>query len=363
MNETIFENNLSNFIGQEKIIVDLKKRIDFSKNNNLPLPHILLSGQPEIGKATLAHLITKETGRQMKITSGSAIEKVGDLASILTNLIPGEILFIDEISNLNKIVEKIFQQALGTGTMDVIIGKGPNARTVNIELPPFTVIATTSKSWSVDEKIRRWFVVYDFTSYSLENIKDILKRIALENGFGFSDESALILAKYCNGLPGNIPVMIKRISSYVKSMIPTAYIDNSHISEIINHLGFGENYPQSLTLVDKFSHMTGIQFEEWVANYFRKTGYEARITKTSGDHGIDLLLYKEGVLVGAVQCKCWNGSVGEPVVREFYGSLMNTKAPEGYLFITAEFTAQAKTFAQDKPIKLIDLENLIKLAE
>jgi len=355
---------LSGFVGQEKIISDIKRRIDFSKSNKQHFPNIILSGQQEMGKQTLAKAIANELDVVAKYVSAEKIEKISDLAMILTNLSPNNILIVDNISNFKKEVGKEFYQAIESGHLNIIIGKGkPSARELEIELPPFSVITTTSKVWQIDEKIRRWFVVYDFFSYSSENIKDIFIKLATEKGFIVSDEAARILSSYCNSSPGNVSVMIKRISSFLKAISSDLEIDNKNISEILAHLGFGENYPHSLNLVDKFAHMSGTDFEQWVADYFRRDGYEVRMTKTTGDHGIDLQLYESNKLVGAVQCKNWDGSVGEPTVRDFYGSLLSMKAPEGFIFATTSFTQQAKDFVHDKPIKLVDLEELIKLAE
>ena len=150
---------LSEFIGQEKIISDIKKRIDFSKSNKQHFPNVILSGQPEMGKNSLAVAISNELGVMAKCVSAEKIEKIPDLASILTNLSPNDILIIDNISNFKRDVGKEFYQALESGHLNIIIGKGPSAREIELELPPFSVITTTSKVWQIDEKIRRWFVV------------------------------------------------------------------------------------------------------------------------------------------------------------------------------------------------------------
>ena len=353
----------SDFIGQEKIISDIKNRITFCVSNKQRFPNIILSGQSEMGKNTLAIAIANEFGVSAISFPSDEIIKVGDLASILTNLSPYDFLIVDNISNIRKDIAKLFYQSIESGELDMVIGKGPSAKTIQLDLPPFSVIATTSKPWQIDEKIRRWFVVYDFVSYSGENIRDIFIKLANEKGFHIDNSAASTLAEYCNSSPGNVSVMVKRISSFLKAISPTLEINNKNISEILAHLGFGENYPHSLSLVDKFAHMSGVDFEEWVAEHFRNEGYEVRMTKTTGDHGVDLQLYKSNKLAGVVQCKNWDGSVGEPTVRDFYGSLVSMKAPEGYIFAATSFTQQAKDFVNDKPIKLIDLEGIVRLSE
>src|SRR3982750_1469723 len=128
------------YIGQKSIKDNLKILIEAAALRNSPPEHILFYGPPGLGKTTLAHLIAKETGAQIKITSGPAILKVGDLASILTNLSAGDILFIDEIHRLNKAIEEVLYPAMESGVLDIIIGKGPSARTLELPLPPFTLI-------------------------------------------------------------------------------------------------------------------------------------------------------------------------------------------------------------------------------
>ncbi len=353
----------SDFIGQEKLMTDLKNRISFAKSNKKNLPHIMLSASPEMGKVTLAKAVADEIGVKAVSLSSQKIKLVGDLASVLTNLSPGDILVVEDISGFNKSIDNLLYQAIESGLIDIVIGKGSSARTVQLELPPFTVITTTSKPWQIDEKIRRWFVVYDFAPYTKENVRDIFIKLAKKQGFEIDKEAAGALVGFCNGSPGNIAVFVKRISHYINDISSDMKIGLQHIPKILGHLGYGESYPQSLSTADKFSHMSGLDFERWTADHFRHEGYKVEMTKATGDHGIDLLLYKENNLVAAVQCKCWDGSIGEPVVRDFYGALMSSKAPKGYIYATTTFTQQAVDFIQDKQIELVDLEKLITISK
>lgn len=166
------------YIGQKHIKDNVKILLRAAQERGHIPEHILFYGPPGLGKTTLAHLITKETGRQMKITSGPAIEKVGDLASILTNLAAGDILFIDEIHRLNKMVEEILYPAMESGVLDIIIGKGPSARTIQLDLPPFTLIAATTRVAMVSSPLRSRFSggVFRLEFYSNEEIGEIVKR-------------------------------------------------------------------------------------------------------------------------------------------------------------------------------------------
>lgn len=166
------------YIGQDQIKENLKILIAAAKERGSHPEHLLFYGPPGLGKTTLALLIAKEVGAQIKVTSGPAIERVGDLASILTNLSPGDILFIDEIHRLNKAVEEVLYPAMESGHIDIIIGKGPSARTIQLELPPFTLIAATTRMAMVSAPLRSRFGggVFRLEFYSNEQIKQIIER-------------------------------------------------------------------------------------------------------------------------------------------------------------------------------------------
>lgn len=180
------------YIGQEHIKQNLEILLAAAKERAHPPEHLLFYGPPGLGKTTLAHLIAKEVGAQMKNTSGPAIEKVGDLASILTNLNPGDILFIDEIHRLNKMVEEVLYPAMESGVLDIIIGKGPSARTIQLELPPFTLIAATTRVALLSAPLRSRFSggVFRLEFYTEDEIATIVDRSAtilgvpLEKGAG-----------------------------------------------------------------------------------------------------------------------------------------------------------------------------------
>src|SRR3989338_3103538 len=168
------------YIGQEGIKKNLKILIQAAKERDEAVDHLLFYGPPGLGKTTLANLIAREIGAQIKITSGPAIERVGDLASILTNLSPGDILFIDEAHRLNKLIEEILYPALESGQLDIIIGKGPSDRTTQLELPPFTLIAATTRIALLSSPLRSRFGggVFRLEFYSNEEIEEIIKRSA-----------------------------------------------------------------------------------------------------------------------------------------------------------------------------------------
>jgi len=145
LDQTLRPLEWDDYVGQKNVKDNLKILLTAARERSQPPEHLLFYGPPGLGKTTLAHLIARELGAQMKITSGPAIERVGDLASILTNLNAGDILFIDEVHRLNKTIEEVLYPAMESGVLDIIIGKGPSARTIQLELPPFTLIAATTR--------------------------------------------------------------------------------------------------------------------------------------------------------------------------------------------------------------------------
>ena len=180
LDQTLRPSRWDEYIGQKNIKDNLHILLTAAKERKHPPEHILFYGPPGLGKTTLAYLIAKETGAQMKVTSGPAILKVGDLASVLTNLSSGDILFIDEIHRLNKAIEEVLYPAMETGKLDIIIGKGPSARTIQLDLPPFTLIAATTRIAMISAPLRSRFSggVFKLEFYSNEEISEIVKRSA-----------------------------------------------------------------------------------------------------------------------------------------------------------------------------------------
>jgi len=206
------------YVGQENIKANLKILLRAAEERSHPAEHILFYRPPGLGKTTLAHLIAKETGRQIKITSGPAIEKVGDLASVLTNLAPGDIVFIDEIHRLNKMVEEILYPAMESGVLDIIIGKGPSARTIQLELPPFTLIAATTRIALLSAPLRSRFSggVFRLEFYNNEEIKRIINRSAKILGIDLENEALEEISKRARFTPRTANYLLKRCRDYAQ---------------------------------------------------------------------------------------------------------------------------------------------------
>jgi holliday junction DNA helicase RuvB len=206
------------YVGQNHIKQNLRILLSAAKERNHPPEHLLFYGPPGLGKTTLAHLVAKETGAQLKSTSGPAIEKVGDLASILTNLNSGDILFIDEIHRLNKMVEEVLYPAMESGVLDIIIGKGPSARTIQLELPPFTLIAATTRIALLSAPLRSRFSggTFRLEFYTEEEIAEIIERSAQILGVPLSLGASSAIAQRSRFTPRTANYFLKRARDFAQ---------------------------------------------------------------------------------------------------------------------------------------------------
>jgi Holliday junction DNA helicase RuvB len=218
--EDILENSLrprsfQDYVGQERIKKNLEIAILAAKKRDEPIDHVLLYGAPGLGKTTLAHVIANETKANIKVTSGPAIEKSGDLAAILTNLEPGDILFIDEIHRLPKAVEEILYPAMEDFALDIVMGKGPSARTLRLDLPHFTIVGATTMASLLSSPLRdRFGLSYHLNFYENHDIEKIISRSANILGVEIDNEAKSVISGRSRRTPRIANRLLKRVRDY-----------------------------------------------------------------------------------------------------------------------------------------------------
>ncbi len=205
------------YVGQDRVKDNLKVFIQAAKERGEALDHVLFSGPHGLGKTTLAHIIAREMGVNIKTTSGPVIERQGDLAAILTNLEKGDVLFVDEIHRLNRVIEEVLYPAMEDYQLDIIIGQGPSARSIKLDLPPFTLVGATTRAGLLTSPLRERFgVAARLEFYPPEDLKKIVVRSANLLGIGIDGEGALEIARRSRGTPRVANRLLRRVRDFAQ---------------------------------------------------------------------------------------------------------------------------------------------------
>jgi holliday junction DNA helicase RuvB len=240
LNISLRPKKFTEFVGHKDIVDNLKIAIQAAKERNEPLEHVLLSGPPGLGKTSLSHIISHEMGAKITATSGPAIERAGDLIGILTNLEIGDILFIDEIHRLSKVVEEFLYPAMESFQIDFVIDKGPYAKTIKFNLKPFTLIGATTRTGLLAAPLRgRFGLFYSLDFYKVEELAKIIKNSSALLAVQIDEAASLEIAGRARGTPRIANRLLRRVRDYAQ-VLKIEKVDKQAASKILNELGIDQ---------------------------------------------------------------------------------------------------------------------------
>jgi Holliday junction DNA helicase RuvB len=346
---------LSDMVGQTQAVQRLKPLVELSRERGQPLPHILLTGAEGTGKRTLATVLANEMGVAFVTTAGPSLERGADLMGILTELAERDVLFIDEIHRLPRVVEELLYPAMEELSINFVMDKGLNARTMRIPLRPFTLIGAAEKGAEVTPKLRALFpVTVVLKPYSDSELGAIAHAFARAKGLSLTPGAAALLGRFSGG-------SLRKVRSALQLAVRqgAAEVTETDASAALAILGHQVMDGASSVPAD-LMQLSGTEFEVCVTGLLQRIGFRTGLTSATGDGGIDIVAHLDRPIVGGrylVQCKRFTDATpdGAPMVREFYGAFVaDRSAVKGLFITTSSFSAQAREFVQNLPIELID---------
>jgi Holliday junction resolvasome RuvABC ATP-dependent DNA helicase subunit len=358
--------SLDEIVGQSAAVQRLKALVSlFARSEQRAIPHILIVGRRGTGKRTLAMAVAKDIGAAFVHVGGSSLELGGDLLGVLTNLSERDVLFLDEVARLRRVIEELLYPALEDFTVNFVMDKGLNARTMRIPLRPFTCIAAVERISDISESLRSHFAVtIELTGYAEADLVAMAQRTATKAGLELAPEAAVLLAQASSRDLRQVKFILD-----LAGRPATGRLEIEDVSKALAILGREPHIGERHLGTTDLSQLSGAQFEAWIGTLLERFGFRATVTQASSDGGIDIVATLDRPLVGGrylVQCKRYalDALIGVPAVREFYGSLIADRGAVKGLFITTSgFTAQAREFVKTLPIELIDGPTLRALLE
>lgn len=362
-NSRLHYGKLSELIGQESNISQLQRFIEFFKATNSTPGHILLIGEEGNGQSTIADTLANELDVGFQRADAARVEILGDLTALVTNVRPKQILFGERIHQLRKPLDERLCLILRERKLDFLIGQGPAQRKHIFEIPDFTLVATCPSRVDCPSNLLAEFsLVLTLQPYSLLELQEIAQKIAEKSGITLDGNAAALLAMNCDRRPRHLDQLLQRFARAINKQ----NISEEDIRNAFQAFGIPTKGNRAPNGSFDLQSLSGQDFEHLITALLSRMGFQAEMTKTSGDGGIDIVAAFDRPIFGGwylFQCKRFapDNLVGAPTVRDFFGAVMAERAVKGIFVTTSDFTSQAQEFAQKAGVELINSHELSKL--